>query len=163
MQWYIINADEDYSGDYALYITFTTNPKFGWSCPVRVDKNLIRRSLAMQTETTSLPFVITSHEYRGQIFLAVNHDAHPQMLIENRCGTKFYCAQIASNENSALVVDCQHFNWICGVDADSGCYYTMPGISENFPDILPNGYPDRIALSTDPEGILILISRKFVL
>lgn len=119
---------------------------------MRVDKNLVRRSLFVKTENVSLPFVITSHEYRGQTFLTIHHDSHPQLLIENRCGTKFYCAQIASNENGALVMDCQHFKWLCAVDMDSACYYTMPGISEKFPDIAPNGYPDQIALSIDPEG-----------
>lgn len=152
LQWYIIDNENDFIGDYVLYISFAVNAKFGWSCPVRVDKSLIRRSLSIQTENTSLPFVLTSHEYRGQTFLAIHHDAHPQMLIENKCGVKFFCAQIASNENSTLVTDCQHFNWMCGVDMDSSCYYTMPGVSEKFPDISPNGYPDKIALSTDPEG-----------
>lgn len=74
------------------------------------------------------------------------------MLIENRCGTKFYCAQISSNENTTLVRDCQHFNWFCGVDYVGMTYYTMPGVSEKFPDMSPNGYPDKIALSIDPEG-----------
>lgn len=164
LQWYIIDSDNDFSGDYALYVSFAINIKFGWSCPVRVDKNLVRRSLSMKTDSMSVPFVITSHEYRGQTFLAIHHDAHPQMLIENKCGVKFYCAQIASNENSTLVMDCQHFNWICGVDIDSNCYYTMPGVSEKFPDISPNGYPDKIALSTDPEGKFICFANfNFVL
>lgn len=152
LQWYIIDNGDDYIGNYALYIAFTTDLKLGWSCPVRVDKNLIRRSLAIRTESSSIPFVITSHEYKGQTFLAVHHDSHPQLLIENRCGMKLYCAQVSSNESNALIMDCQHFNWLCGVDSDDSCYYTMPGISEKFPDITPNGYPDHITLSMDPEG-----------
>lgn len=157
LQWHTFHDEEEYSGDYALYITFTVNADCEWSCPVRVDKNLLRKSLSVQTENSSVPFVITSHEYKGQTFLFLHHDSHPQMLIENHCGVKIFCAQIESNENSTLIADCQHLNWLCGVGLFSNCYYTMPSISEKFPDISPGDYPDKIVLSTDPERMLLFL------
>lgn len=52
MQWYAIGKNVDLTEsqtEFALYVTFALDPKAGWSCPVRVDKDLTRRSISVTT------------------------------------------------------------------------------------------------------------------
>lgn len=61
MQWHAIGKNIDNiesHSDFALYISFSTNPKFGWSCPIRVDKDLVRRSIVIQSPNSSVSCLI---------------------------------------------------------------------------------------------------------
>lgn len=50
LQWFFMGNEIDPSADYALYISFAADPLLGWSCPVRVDKHFLRRSVVVLSE-----------------------------------------------------------------------------------------------------------------
>lgn len=73
-QWYIVGADKDnleqYT-DYALYVSFTIDPIFGWSCPVRVDSNLIRRSITIQSEEESVSLIFLPFTHATLLYIVL--------------------------------------------------------------------------------------------
>ncbi|XP_071057652.1 intermembrane lipid transfer protein VPS13B isoform X2 [Onthophagus taurus] len=149
-QWYVIGKTIDPMIEYVLYISFSTNGKSGWSCPIRVDKPFNRRSISVKMNQKSIPIVVVSQEYKGQSFLSLHYDSHPQLQIKNRSGVKLYCAQYADNDGRLIVEDCEDMKWLCSVDDESSCYYTMPDLSVLFPDVALNA--NRLVLAADPEG-----------
>lgn len=40
--------------DYVLYIAFSVNPTSGWSCPIRIDKPLVRIGFSVQKRDLSV-------------------------------------------------------------------------------------------------------------
>lgn len=50
LQWYFVGNETDPSADFALYISLAADPALGWSCPVRVDKHFLRRSVVVLSE-----------------------------------------------------------------------------------------------------------------
>jgi vacuolar protein sorting-associated protein 13B len=48
IRWYALASENaDANTNYAFYISFCFQNEFGWSCPVRVDDNVSRRSLSV--------------------------------------------------------------------------------------------------------------------
>lgn len=74
------------------------------------------------------------------------------MLIENKSGTKLYCSQYNNGETKHIVDDCEHFNWILGIENELSCYYSMPTICDKFPDLNTNGATEKIVFSINPKG-----------
>lgn len=58
IQWYILGKEMDINSNFVLYISLSLNTKYGWSCPVRVDKGLTRRSIAVQSENQSVSLIM---------------------------------------------------------------------------------------------------------
>lgn len=61
VQWYAIGNNVDlmeHHTELALYVAISFVPTISWSCPVRVDKDLTRRSICMLTPTNA-PVSIT--------------------------------------------------------------------------------------------------------
>lgn len=55
-QWLTIGKRKDFvetQSEYALYVALSACPSVGWSCPVRVDQNLMRRSITVATNSTT--------------------------------------------------------------------------------------------------------------
>ncbi|VEN36376.1 unnamed protein product [Callosobruchus maculatus] len=155
--------------NYALYMSFSLGGDH-WSCPIRVDKPLLRKSFAVRTgEGCSVPVVLTSQDCKGgsggPIYLTLHEDDAPQLFIENTTGAALYVAQATGNMERA--------------------YYTTPGVSDKFPDLPPapaaaassgasgaggstaaaaswaasstaaaasDGFGDRIAIASEPDG-----------
>lgn len=96
---------------------------------------------------------MVSQDYKGQTYLSLHHDIHPQIKIENKSGIKLFFAQYSNNENK-IINDCVHFKWIGCVNEDDSTYYTMSVFSEKFPE-LPSANQiekESLALASDPEG-----------
>lgn len=72
VQWYSIGGNSteasESSAEFAFYVAFSTSPKNGWSCPVRVDKGLIRRSITL-TDYNSLSVSLLLIVYIYQSYL----------------------------------------------------------------------------------------------
>nr|CAI5821779.1 unnamed protein product [Callosobruchus analis] len=177
--------------NYALYMSFSLvgdpnkcNSSSGssstgghWSCPIRVDKPLLRKSFALRTaECYSVPVVLTSQDNKGQIYLTLHEDDRPQLFLENTTGATLFVAQATGLGGAVKVAEeCQHFRWRCRVGNMEKTYYTMPGVSEKFPDLPPapaaspgaatsssstaaaaaaasDTFGDKIAIACDPES-----------
>ncbi|XP_017781523.1 PREDICTED: vacuolar protein sorting-associated protein 13B [Nicrophorus vespilloides] len=151
IQWYSLGNNTEDQSEYALYVSFASNGSHNWSCPIRVDKMLVRRSVSIQTEEMSVPVVLISQEHKGQTFISLHQDFNPQLLVENQSGTKIYCAQSGA-EQGTIFSDCEHFSWICSVDDGKSCYYTMPVIAEKFPDLPQQNYYETLVFASDPES-----------
>ncbi|KAJ8927596.1 hypothetical protein NQ314_019923, partial [Rhamnusium bicolor] len=149
IQWHILNKEYDSTGDYVLYIAFCIKPELGWSCPMRVDKPLLRKSFCVMSDEQPIPVVLTSQEHGGKIFLSIHNDSRPQMLIENKTAMTLFCAQSLGEDDVAA--EAKHFRWHCQVKHFNSMYYTMPVLSEKFPELPHNNYIEKIALACDPE------------
>lgn len=97
-----------------------------------------------------MPIVLIAEEQKGQIFLSIHHDIHPQLCINNKCGTKILCAQY-SLEDKEICEESKHFKWICSIDNESSTYYTMPIISKKFPDLQQSYRDFSLVIASDFE------------
>lgn len=152
IQWLTIKNGTrcDCNAEYVLYMAFSVKPELGWSCPIRVDKPLLRKSFCVVSEEYPIPLVLTSQEHKGQIFVAIHNDNRPQIFIENKTPAILFCAQSLGEDNVATEV--QHFKWHCRVGSFGSVYYTMPFLSEKFPELPQNNFSEKIALACDPES-----------
>lgn len=103
-----------------------------------------------------IPLVLTCQEHKGQFYLSLHYDSHPQMLIENNCDAKLYCAQFVDGDVGPILNESQHFHWLCEIGSNFSSYYSMPAISERFPDVSPGNYPDKLCFSSAPQGLIAL-------
>ncbi|CAG9772920.1 unnamed protein product [Ceutorhynchus assimilis] len=151
MQWFMLKNDSESSNaDYVLYISFSVNPAAGWSCPIRVDKPLLRKAFAVQNNQTSMPVVLTAQEIKGQVFLALHNDPRPQIFIENKTNVLFYCGQTLPDETS-VVAESEHFKWNCILPSLSGTYYNMPAISQKFPELPQVYFAEKLSLAYESQ------------
>ncbi|XP_030768330.1 vacuolar protein sorting-associated protein 13B-like isoform X2 [Sitophilus oryzae] len=146
VQWYIIKSPtETPTAEYNLYMTFSVDPKVGWSCPVRVDKHLVRKSFSVQTKQFSIPVVLTAQENKGQVYLAIHNDPRPQIFIENKTSVAFFCGQ-SLPDDSGIVKEAEHIRWTCKVGSMSRMYYNLPVLSEKFPELPQVNFSEKLSL-----------------
>ncbi|XP_008197902.1 intermembrane lipid transfer protein VPS13B isoform X1 [Tribolium castaneum] len=152
IRWYALEAENsDASTNYAFYVAFSMQYEFGWSCPVRVDDNVSRRSLSVRTSRNKwIPLVLTSQERKGQIYLSLFHDDSPQTLIENKSSVNLYCGQ-AIGEGGAAIPESRHFKWFSKLECGSSVYYTMPFVSEKFPELPQTCFSEKIVFAIGPK------------
>ncbi|XP_060527776.1 intermembrane lipid transfer protein VPS13B isoform X2 [Cylas formicarius] len=151
IKWYTLKQDGDSTNsEYTLYIAFSLDQDLGWSCPIRVDKTLIRKSTAIMSHDVSVPVVLTSQEIKGQIYMAIQYDPRPQLYIENRTAVSFYCGQ-AFPDDSGVTKESEHFRWHCRARGNSSVYYTMPVLSEKFPELPQVNYQEKLSLAFDDD------------
>ncbi|XP_066257341.1 intermembrane lipid transfer protein VPS13B isoform X1 [Euwallacea similis] len=150
IQWRTLKQDvESSNGEYIFYAAFSVNPCQGWSCPLRVDKPMLRKPICLLGDAgLCIPGVVTAQEVKGQIYLALHNDPRPQLFIENTTNASFYCGQ-SLPDDSIVVSECEHFRWNCKIPPVSGTYYNMPAISEKFPELPQIYFPEKISLSYD--------------
>lgn len=131
-------------------MSFSLEPRTGWSCPIRVDKPFLRKSLCVFGTKEPFALVLTSHHQKGQTFIAIHRDNRPQLLLENKTGITLFCAQtLGGNE---VASETQHFRWNCRLAKMASVFYTMPLLQEKFPELPQNNFAEKIALAADPES-----------
>lgn len=137
-------------------MSFSLEPQSGWSCPIRVDKLFLRRSLCVIGQEEPVALVVTSHQHKGQTFVAIHRDERPQLLLENKTDTVLFCAQ--SLGGGEVASEAQHFRWNCKLPKARALFYTMSGLQEKFPELPQNNFSEKIALAVESESKLILTS-----
>lgn len=94
---------------------------------------------------------MTSQERQGQIFLSLFHDNCPQTLIENKSLVTLFCGQ-AVGEGGAAVPESKNFKWVSRLECGACTYYTMPFVSEKFPELPQTCFSEKIVFAVDPKG-----------
>lgn len=130
VQWYTLYTESNVE-PLVLYVSFSLGHK--WSCPIRVDQAMSRRSVAIPNGCASMPVIVTTQEDKGTTFIVVHTDDHPQLLIENACCFKILLGQADESSNDILP-DSAHFMWICEVDSGATSHYSLPCVSNRLPD-----------------------------
>ncbi|CAL7938023.1 unnamed protein product [Xylocopa violacea] len=129
-QWYTLYM-EDIVEPLVLYVSLSLGHK--WSCPVRVDQGMSRKCVTIPNGSSTMPVVITTQEDKGTTYIMIHMDYHPQLLIENTCAFKILLGQ--SNETSdGIIPDTSHFTWICEIESNATCHYSIPSVSNRLPD-----------------------------
>lgn len=95
--------------------------------------------------------MLTCTELDGQSVLSIHQDNHPQLEIRNNSGIKLFFVQCEKYEKT-VINDCEHFNWICSVENGRKMFYTLPLVSNKFPEIHSQVSNDFIIIASDPEG-----------
>ncbi|EZA51369.1 Vacuolar protein sorting-associated protein 13B [Ooceraea biroi] len=130
VQWYTLYTDSNVE-PLMLYISLSLGHR--WSCPIRVDQPMSRKSVAIPNGSSSMPVIVTTQEDKGITFIVIHSDDHPQLLIENACGFKILLGQ-ADESGNEILSDSAHFTWICEVDSGGTFHYSLPCVSNRLPD-----------------------------
>lgn len=130
VQWYTLYTESNVE-PLVLYVSFSLGHR--WSCPIRVDQTMSRKSVAIPNGSSSMPIIVTTQEDKGITFIVIHADDHPQLLIENACGFKILLGQ-ADESGNEILSDSAHFSWICEIDSGATFHYSLPCISSRLPD-----------------------------
>ncbi|XP_011140226.1 vacuolar protein sorting-associated protein 13B [Harpegnathos saltator] len=130
VQWYTLYTKSNVE-PLVLYVSLSLGHR--WSCPIRMDQAMSRRSVTIPNGNASVPVIVTTQEDKGTTFIVVHIDDHPQLLIENACCFKILLGQ-ADESNNKILPDSAHFAWICEVDSEASSYYSLPCVSNRLPD-----------------------------
>lgn len=135
-EWTLVGGGDD---ELNHYVSFNTGG--GWCCPINIIKQFGRRSFTIPVKVDDKckdmneAFVLSIQELNGQTFLHVHRDAHPQMMIHNKCSFKLLCAQGPAGNDSSVVSETTHIDWLCEVHPNKSSFYSLPYISKQFPNI----------------------------
>ncbi|KAK9889546.1 hypothetical protein WA026_006901 [Henosepilachna vigintioctopunctata] len=153
-QWFNIGRLHDQSGenDPLLYMLFSGDPSSGWSKPIRVDDAFTRKTVSITADAEPIPLAITSHIHNGQHFISIQHDARPQLYIDNISGVNLYCAQAREGEESGAVEEAEHFTWFCEIKNGESNYYSMSSLTAKFPEIPVHPIRENLVFTKDPSG-----------
>lgn len=130
VQWYTLYTESNVE-PLVLYISLSLGHK--WSCPIRVDQAMSRKSVVIPNGSSTMPVIVTTQEDKGSTFVVIHSDDHPQLLIENACGFKILLGQ-ANEKGNEILPDSAHFAWICEVDSGATSHYSLPCVSNRLPD-----------------------------
>lgn len=97
--------------------------------------------------------LLTSAEEKGQVFLGLHHDTHPQLLIDNRSGAKLYLSQRPKVPKTIPANPCPHFRWTHSVENAQTLYHTMCGYADKFPALNHACGDDNLTISCDGDGV----------
>ncbi|XP_056633940.1 intermembrane lipid transfer protein VPS13B isoform X1 [Diorhabda sublineata] len=151
IKWHTLaNELDTVSNDYVLYLSFCVSSDLGWSCPVRVDKTFLKRSICITSTTHPIPAVLTCQEHKGQLYISLHNDPRPQLLIINKTGVTFYCAQ--SLTEYEVIEETQHFKWYCKIAPHKDQYYNMSLLSDKFPELPQFHYTEKLALASESDN-----------
>lgn len=131
-------------------MSFSLDPRSGWSCPVRVDKPFLRKPICLLGKDEPLATVLTSYQHKGQTYVAVHRDDRPQLLIENKTDVVMFCGQ--SLGVAGIAAETQHFRWHCKLPRMGSIFYTMPLLKDKFPELPQNNYAEKVTLAVDSES-----------
>ncbi|CAB0041010.1 unnamed protein product, partial [Trichogramma brassicae] len=131
VQWHKISDATD--GPFVFYVALRLTEN-KWSCPIRVDQGLARRCIALPKGRESLPLVVTTQEDKGTVYVTIHEDKQPQLLIDNVCPYGIVVGQ-SDQERDNVIPDAEHFDWKCCIESKSSCYYSMPSVGSNLPDL----------------------------
>ncbi|XP_070530231.1 intermembrane lipid transfer protein VPS13B isoform X2 [Cardiocondyla obscurior] len=130
VQWYTLYTESNIE-PLVLYISLSIGHK--WSCPIKVDQTMSRKSVVIPNSSSTIPVIVTTQEDKGSTFIVIHSDDHPQLLIENACGFKILLGQ-ADEKGNEILPDSSHFTWICEVDSEATSHYSLPCASNRLPD-----------------------------
>ncbi|XP_020300480.1 vacuolar protein sorting-associated protein 13B isoform X2 [Pseudomyrmex gracilis] len=130
VQWYTLYTESNVE-PLVLYVSFSLGHR--WSCPIRVDQTMSRKSVAIPNGSSSMPIIVTTQEDKDITFIVIHVDDHPQLLIENACGFKVLLGQ-ADESGNKILSDSAHFSWICEIDSGATFHYSLPCVSSRLPD-----------------------------
>ncbi|KAL6262831.1 hypothetical protein P5V15_005621 [Pogonomyrmex californicus] len=130
VQWYTLYTESNVE-PLVLYISLSLGHR--WSCPIRVDQTISRKSVVIPNGSSTVPVIVTTQEDKGSTFIVIHDDDHPQLLIENACGFKILLGQ-ADERGNEILPDSVHFTWICEVDSGATSHYSLPCVSNRLPD-----------------------------
>lgn len=160
--WAVLGKEEG-EGELIPYIMLNTGA--GWSCPLRVNDGVVRRSFSIPVPVESdgvsdHAYMLTVQEHLGQVFLSVYPEIHPQITLNNMCGFRILCAQGTPDSDGKAIEESVNFDWWCSVAAHSSAHYSFPSASERFPDIVsPGNWPPLVLALPDTfpprEGMLL--------
>ncbi|XP_043466399.1 vacuolar protein sorting-associated protein 13B [Leptopilina heterotoma] len=144
-QWHSIDSSNFDS--VALYVSFSLGHQ--WSCPVRVDQSINRKSIAVPNDYSTVPVVVTTQEDKGTMYILIHPDEHPQLMIDNSCFFKIFIGE-ANETTDGIVQDTQHFSWMCKIESGTLCHYTVPTVASRMPDSSPTNVSSILVFSTPP-------------
>ncbi|XP_011871179.1 PREDICTED: vacuolar protein sorting-associated protein 13B isoform X1 [Vollenhovia emeryi] len=130
VQWYTLHTESN-AEPLVLYVSLSLGHR--WSCPIRVDQAMSRRSVVIPNGSSTVPVIVTTQEDKGSTFVVIHSDDHPQLSIENACGFKILLGQ-ADERGNEILPDSAHFAWICEVDSGATSHYSLPCVSNRLPD-----------------------------
>ncbi|PSN31470.1 hypothetical protein C0J52_23169 [Blattella germanica] len=138
VHWNVL-GEKDAEGEFVLYIML--NAGAGWSCPIRVSDGIVRRSFSIPRSSDgsghcNYACTLTAREHKGQIFLSVYPELHPQIVVHNMCRFKIFCAQGMPENDGSAVPENLHLIWWFSIEPHSSGHYSLPTNSEKFPEIL---------------------------
>ncbi|XP_069674298.1 intermembrane lipid transfer protein VPS13B isoform X2 [Periplaneta americana] len=152
VHWTVLGKTEG-DGEFISYIML--NSGAGWSCPLRVNVGVARRSFTIPVAAdnsglSNSAYVLTVQEHSGQVFLSVYPEIHPQITVHNMCRFNILCAQGTPDNDGTAVLETAHLSWWCGVAPHSSSHYSFPAASERFPDIVsPGNWPPLVLALSD--------------
>ncbi|XP_050449510.1 intermembrane lipid transfer protein VPS13B isoform X1 [Cataglyphis hispanica] len=144
VQWYTLYTESNVE-PLVLYVSFSLGHR--WSCPIRVDQAMSRKSVAIPNGSSTMPVIVTTQEDKGTTFVVIHSDDHPQLLIENACGFKILLGQ-ADEKGNEILPDSVHFTWMCEVDSGAIFHYSLPCISNRLPDTVVPSASNVLLFST---------------
>ncbi|EFN66110.1 Vacuolar protein sorting-associated protein 13B [Camponotus floridanus] len=144
VQWYTLYTESNVE-PLVLYISLSLGHR--WSCPIRVDQAMSRKSVAIPNGSSTMPVIVTTQEDKGTTFIVIHADDHPQLLIENACGFKILLGQ-ANEKGSEILPDSVHFTWMCEVDSGATSHYSLPCVSNRLPDTIVPSASNVLLFST---------------
>lgn len=130
VQWYTLYTESNVE-PLVLYISLSLGHK--WSCPIRVDQTMSRKSVVIPNGSSTMPVIVTTQEDKGSTYVVIHSDDHPQLLIENACGFKILLGQ-ADERGNEILPDSTHFTWICEIESGATSHYSLPCVSNRLPD-----------------------------
>ncbi|XP_012543255.1 vacuolar protein sorting-associated protein 13B isoform X3 [Monomorium pharaonis] len=130
VQWYTLYTESNVE-PLVLYISLSLGHR--WSCPIRVDQAMSRKSVVIPNGSSTTPVIVTTQEDKGSTFVVIHNDDHPQLLIENACSFKILLGQ-ADEKGNEILSDSTHFTWMCDVDSGATSHYSLPCVSNRLPD-----------------------------
>ncbi|XP_012288372.1 vacuolar protein sorting-associated protein 13B [Orussus abietinus] len=143
VQWHMLYPERPLE-PVAFYISLSLNQQ--WSCPVRVGQGISRRSIAVRDGSTTIPVVMTTQEDKGTLFIMLYRDEHPQLFIENTCSFTIVLGQ-ANASSDAILLDSEHFSWMCEVESGCSSHYSTPIVGSKLPDSPSNNSTTKLLLS----------------
>ncbi|XP_035210201.1 vacuolar protein sorting-associated protein 13B-like isoform X2 [Stegodyphus dumicola] len=128
-----------------FYISLAKSLDLEWSYPVCFDSKLkdhSRHAVAVPVKygansCMSVPYVLTSHLHNGLLFLVVNQDPNPLLLLHNRTNMDiFYGESCSEVEGITIYEELQKHKIIPVLHPEGSCHYAFPSLEAKFPQVL---------------------------
>ncbi|GBL80678.1 Vacuolar protein sorting-associated protein 13B [Araneus ventricosus] len=165
-----IDSDIPSSESIALnyYISVSSVSSQIWSDPVCFDGLLQennRHTVSVPVESadktiTTVPLVITSHRRNGMLFLIINIDPCPLLLLHNRTNMNIFYGQSFVNtdgkfDDKSVYEELQKHGSVPVLKPGSSAHYSFPSIQRLFPKV-----PDKFSMLCF--GLMDETSQKYV-
>ncbi|KAG8198573.1 hypothetical protein JTE90_026471 [Oedothorax gibbosus] len=129
----------------SLYVSVRHSSSQTWSYPVHLhpkfgnnNRHSISVPLKYDAKSTTIPLVMTSHWQNGILFLLLNIDPCPLLLLHNKTNMNIYygqsCLEIEGKvEGKYVYEELQQFHAIPVLFPESSAHYSFPALQKQFP------------------------------